>query len=226
MQPVQSSGDSFACCSRYQLCSNEKKCVIANEDYSQFCQYRKLLEVGKIFYGKNSIHFSDEKYQATLNKINSLTLDEKTLLNEIYIYCRHDRCLKGTHWTYSETLENLSKYGLVNLFECRDWVLENYKSNTLESLISDTKYAALWKKHKAIAKENSNFVLKNVFISWIKQNASEVLTKIDDKYRLVNIPDNGTYADEYLKDFSVYENFNSYIVHPLKNDTCFLKLSY
>lgn len=40
----------FACCSRYEECSNSKKCIHPNRLYAKACQYRKNLEVGHIFY--------------------------------------------------------------------------------------------------------------------------------------------------------------------------------
>lgn len=45
--------ESFACCARYDECSEQKKCVHRNQLYSKACQYRRNLEAGKIFYGKN-----------------------------------------------------------------------------------------------------------------------------------------------------------------------------
>ena len=45
--------ESFACCARYDECSDEKRCVHRNQLYSKACQYRRNLEDGKIFYGKN-----------------------------------------------------------------------------------------------------------------------------------------------------------------------------
>lgn len=46
---------TYGCCGRYLLCSNEKRCVMHDIDpiYARGCQYRKNLEAGKIFYGKN-----------------------------------------------------------------------------------------------------------------------------------------------------------------------------
>lgn len=40
----------FACCSRYEECSNSKKCIHPNLLYAKACQYRKNLEEGNIFY--------------------------------------------------------------------------------------------------------------------------------------------------------------------------------
>jgi hypothetical protein len=48
-----SGGEGFGCCSRYEQCSDERKCVNPDQLLSLACGYRKNLEKGKIFYGKN-----------------------------------------------------------------------------------------------------------------------------------------------------------------------------
>lgn len=45
--------DSFGCCSRYLSCSNEKKCLQNDIKLSKGCAYKKNLDKGIIFYGKN-----------------------------------------------------------------------------------------------------------------------------------------------------------------------------
>lgn len=44
---------SFQCCSRYLECSDAKKCIHPNSDFSSQCGYRLKLENHIIFYGKN-----------------------------------------------------------------------------------------------------------------------------------------------------------------------------
>lgn len=43
----------FGCCSRYEECSDAKKCTHPNPDMALRCIYRKNLKHGKTFYGKN-----------------------------------------------------------------------------------------------------------------------------------------------------------------------------
>ena len=45
--------EPFGCCSRYKQCSNAKTCLHEDLLYSQVCMYRKNLEKGLIFYGRN-----------------------------------------------------------------------------------------------------------------------------------------------------------------------------
>lgn len=46
------SDEAFGCCSSYIECSDNKKCIKSNT-FSINCQYRRNLEAGRIFYGKN-----------------------------------------------------------------------------------------------------------------------------------------------------------------------------
>ena len=45
--------DRFGCCSKFVACSDAEKCLHANNFYARCCWYRKNLEAGRIFYGKN-----------------------------------------------------------------------------------------------------------------------------------------------------------------------------
>ena len=46
-------GELFGCCSRYMECSDERKCVHPDRVFARDCAYKRNLENGKIFYGKN-----------------------------------------------------------------------------------------------------------------------------------------------------------------------------
>lgn len=43
----------FDCCSKYSECSDARRCVHEDAIYSTACTYRRHLENGKIFYGRN-----------------------------------------------------------------------------------------------------------------------------------------------------------------------------
>lgn len=45
--------DTFACCNDFQKCSDAKECLHQRDCFYNGCYYRKNLEQGKIFYGKN-----------------------------------------------------------------------------------------------------------------------------------------------------------------------------
>lgn len=71
------ASSSFGCCSRFVECSDAKKCVHENKIYSMGCMYRKNLDAGKIFYGKNKNVF---KYEYT-------AIDFETANNNMYSAC-------------------------------------------------------------------------------------------------------------------------------------------
>lgn len=48
-----SPDDSYGCCHLYKECSDSKKCLKEDKMSAKVCQYRKNLEQGRIFYGKN-----------------------------------------------------------------------------------------------------------------------------------------------------------------------------
>lgn len=48
-----SKANQFGCCSKFEQCSDAKKCLHENQLYSKACMYRLNLEQGKIFYGIN-----------------------------------------------------------------------------------------------------------------------------------------------------------------------------
>ena len=48
-----SKASSFGCCDHFIECSDAKKCVHENKLYSKACMYRRNLDEGHIFYGKN-----------------------------------------------------------------------------------------------------------------------------------------------------------------------------
>lgn len=56
IEKYESKAAKFGCCSKYEMCSDAKKCTHVNKLYSKACMYRKNLEQGNIFYGKNRNH--------------------------------------------------------------------------------------------------------------------------------------------------------------------------
>lgn len=52
-QAIDSTPKEFDCCSRFEECSNCKRCINPNPDLAVGCGYRKILKSGRIYYGKN-----------------------------------------------------------------------------------------------------------------------------------------------------------------------------
>lgn len=53
LRHYESKAKTFGCCSQFIQCSDAKKCVHKNKLYSMACSYRRNLDAGRIFYGKN-----------------------------------------------------------------------------------------------------------------------------------------------------------------------------
>lgn len=112
-----SSGDDvFACCSRYQECSNAKACLIAEQERSKNCTYRKNLEAGKIFYGKNAVGFDLSLYEKIKSQVNALSHHARSALNDMIIFfCEYSR---GTRMQIvrSTQVSKLSSLGLFDFY--------------------------------------------------------------------------------------------------------------
>lgn len=50
---VSHTGEGFGCCSLYEKCSDTLRCIQPMQFFSLACAYRKNLESGRVFYGKN-----------------------------------------------------------------------------------------------------------------------------------------------------------------------------
>lgn len=85
-QDLEPAAESFGCCSRYRACSDAKACLIPDLDYSRGCIYRKNLESGNIFYGKNAIAYRPEVYEDFKKKYDMLSEEEKEALHEVFHY--------------------------------------------------------------------------------------------------------------------------------------------
>lgn len=64
---------SFGCCAFYEKCSDKKECVHEDQLYSSACEYRKNLDSGRIFYGKNKNIFIESKKHTEKNKPHKIT---------------------------------------------------------------------------------------------------------------------------------------------------------
>ncbi len=53
LRVYESKAASFGCCSRFNDCSDARECVHENKLYACACSYKRHLDNGEIFYGKN-----------------------------------------------------------------------------------------------------------------------------------------------------------------------------
>jgi len=53
LENYKSNEPGYGCCHLYKECSDAKRCLSKDKIYATVCAYRKNLEAGRIFYGKN-----------------------------------------------------------------------------------------------------------------------------------------------------------------------------
>ena len=49
----KSKESTYGCCHLYEKCSDARKCISKNKIYATVCAYKKNLDKGRIFYGRN-----------------------------------------------------------------------------------------------------------------------------------------------------------------------------
>lgn len=52
-QAIDAVTKEFDCCSRFEECSNAKRCINPNPNMAWGCGYRKIMKQGKIYFGLN-----------------------------------------------------------------------------------------------------------------------------------------------------------------------------
>ena len=53
LKKLETRYSTFACCGRYEACSDALKCIHPDVKFALGCQYRHNLMNGRVFYGKN-----------------------------------------------------------------------------------------------------------------------------------------------------------------------------
>lgn len=126
----------FGCCSLNEECSDARECLHkSNSDYDG-CMYRKNLEAGRIFYGKNAI----KEPESVIEKPEIVTEKPKTAPNwmkpEYYIYltCYNQSfklCVRNkVGLSYGLKEESFTK--LKNLFDALDVPYTTELSDTVQ----------------------------------------------------------------------------------------------
>lgn len=202
---LNSDPDAFGCCSRFRSCSDEKRCLISHLEYSSHCSYRKNLENGKIFYGKNAVDFSSVEYSRYSQCVNALSPD---VLNECYrlliYFCEVKPGSRRVLIDNAPWLQSLSDTGLFSIAPCHDYLLSacGYRE-LLNRLKSDPIYGPKW------AARIDNDRTKKALVDWIKGNAGPFLDRLADPYRMIELSGAARiYAIELYHDFLFNRSFN------------------
>lgn len=207
--PVADSGrassnaaDSFGCCSRFRQCSDAGRCLIPNVDYSAGCSYRKSLESGKVYYGKNAVGFSLSDYHDFCAMVEDLPEDVRTEYFRILVHFWFSEfAASSVLWDASPALLALSDAGLCELAPCVDRFLSMCSDKKLRNRLSESDvYGPAWKK--VPAGENGEKRTNAFLCAWIKANAAPFLSLYTNSYALVSLNCKyRSYAYEYYCDY-------------------------
>lgn len=216
----------FGCCFRYRECSAVKKCLIADRADSKNCIYRKNLEKGKIFYGKNADEFNPNVYNKLLNTYKSLDLNTRQELNCIIIYFEKYRT--PVLWYSSSETDLLNKLGLCELTQPKRQILELCDNSFLNTFLSDEVKALLNQEAKARENKKNVRAKKQDIINWLMCNYVREVEEYLKKFTLLSFSSEirpyifEIYYDFLAKDAHLYTND---IIKrlPMKKETNFIK---
>lgn len=83
------SAEPFGCCAYCRECSDAGHCVApkykGHEERTLRCIYRRHLEAGRVFYGKNADGFSRDHYAQLQQRVEALPLDAHSALDDLLI---------------------------------------------------------------------------------------------------------------------------------------------
>lgn len=194
------SKDLFDCCSRYRECSDAKKCLIANEDYSNACTYRRKLESGIRFFGKKAPDFDMTKYRAILQKYKRLTEPARELFNQLAVHfydfggelllCRTSElglaCSVGI-LSYSTPKKNK--------------IIEQASRRILRFFLTNNVYEELRTKYCGVTEGKKAIVPKKIMAEYLKRTDNADFDKYTQNFAVVYVGiDEHKYLVELYRD--------------------------
>ena len=150
---------SFACCNYYDECSEKKECLFKNDELHTGCMYRKNLERGNIFYGKNAVNFSHERYEQIYNYYKSLPDNDKVIFNDLMAYFNITRrTTQSCLCIYNEKMHDfLNNSPCFSIFPAEGLAAFLFDVDILQVRSAEKFH----KEHSDIAPPNLDYIAKN-----------------------------------------------------------------
>lgn len=230
-----SAKDAFGCCSRYSACSDAKTCLIPHLDYSKNCTYRKSLENGHIFYGKNADKYNPAVYQSFVDNYGALSANAASLLCGILYYAFiKKRGIKLIMLADSPEIPTLDHAGFFSQVEHPSRVVKKCSVSAMVDACGDLIETAnewaksqtkpdIWKKRKSIRQELPGVkILRDELSTWIIQSSPETMQKLSEGISFVELDLSKTLElGEFFKD-CIYKENTSFPLDTLEDDPRFL----
>lgn len=182
------SDSVFACCHLYRECSDQKRCLCEDEARSSQCAYRKNLEAGNIFYGRNAKGFDESQYQDFVSRIDTLSKDgQKAFEKLITEFCGLHRG-KDSVVVRNDHIEELSHIGLFDFQKLGSHFVRKCLYSTLEKRLekvgADVARAYRDEKSTYKANHNGSGVTRHFFSMWMNGPGIEFRDQLAEPYRL------------------------------------------
>ena len=195
---------AFGCCHLYRECSNAKRCL-QDEARSANCAYRKNLEAGKIFYGKNVNGFSEGRLNEYINRIEALPAEARRAFDDLLIDCcwaRRSRKIVIRNRFITE----IESVGLFKIKPADSYILECCSYRTLEArlIAIDEKTKGKWRNS---SDDVGTGMKKRRLKKWVAGEGAAIFKRISEPYRLAVIDDDDDLM--YLEEIFVDKYFNS-----------------
>lgn len=226
-QSSENKSDLIGCCSRFRACSDAQKCLMPNSDISECCAYRKNLDAGRIFYGKNASNFVLEEYGIILSKISKLPIEQLGAFKNIvgYLCSMHS---SGILLYASPSILNPCLNELLSIRRASQYVLSQYRIRSITVILEKfpQKNSAYMKAERAQKDRtgSGSFDKRSFLIQWCTANAPEVIEQIVNRYVMVSIPSNiRRYIYEYYYENIPSEDFQFELEFPIETDANFLR---
>lgn len=197
-------------------------------ELSSRCLYRKNLEAGHIFYGKNSNAFDQSKYADLCQRVDALSSDARSAFDSILIdlfeYHRSSpRCIVRNKY--------ISELSAVGLFEFRPLGSEfpnlcSHRSFLKPTVMSHPECGPLFSQAQAARRQDKhnrkvpNASSKDFLMYWLNHDGIAFRNLLSNPYRFALLPsDNTLYAENLYRDtlFSGYED-RIYPLSPFAED--------
>ena len=223
-----SSYDAFGCCSRYRQCSDAGACIIPNLDYSKSCLYRKSLEAGNIFYGKNATDYDAKKYQFFLDQYSALDRSEISALCDIlhYFFIKKNGVC-GAMFFDAPEIFSLARSGFFSLDVYPAKIVNKCKLSAMKSAcgerISDAiSWAEANCKPKDWAKRKGSKIYRDELAKWILKFDPNAVSILCNGIHFINIASGSRL--ELLEFFfdHIYQEGYSPALSSCENDPRFL----
>lgn len=227
--------EPFGCCSRYAACSDAKACLIPDRDYSKYCNYRKSLEQGIIFYGKNANKFNAAVYQSFVDNYNALSENAAELLRGILYYSFiKKRGTKLIMLADSPDISVLDRAGFFTQVEHPDIVVRKCSMSAMVeacgSLVETANEWAKaqadpdkWMKRRNVSREFPGVKISREELSaWIIRFSPAAMKQLSEGISFVQLDLNKTIETEEFFMDCIYKDGVSFTLNTLENDSRFL----